>query len=93
VITFARHPLHDIVVAPEKVAVAGTGRDPRGIHPTEELKRIVSRAMPEGDIDGCEETASLTAPAPPQVHGDRCQSLDPGGQVGDAALLNNHGQL
>ena len=93
VIRLVLHPLHDVVVTPQKVAVAGAGGDARRVDPAEQLQRIVPGAMPQRLVDGLKERPRLATPAPPQVHRERCETLDAGRQVGNAALWDEHGQL
>ena len=92
VIGFMGHPVHDIIVTAEKVAIAGAGRDPRRVDPAEQLEGVVTSAVPEWLVDGVEETARFAAPAPPQVHRDGREAFDTCGQVGNATLLNQHAE-
>src|SRR5918999_5362838 len=81
------HALHDVVVATQKVAVAGARRDAGGLDLAQELERIMPRAMPEGHVDGLEERACFAAPAPPEVHSNGCQPFNASRKVGNASLL------
>jgi hypothetical protein len=87
VVGLVLHTLHDIVIATKKVTVAGTRGNARGLDLTEQIQRIVPGTMPEGHVDGLEESASLATPAPPEVHGYGSEPLDARGEIGNASLL------
>ena len=84
------HAQHDVVVAPEEIAVARRGRHAGGIHLAEEVERVVADPVPEEPVHGAEEAAGFAVPAPPQVHRDGGQALDAGREIRDARLLRQH---
>ena len=88
--SLVRHPHHHLVVAAQEIRLAGARRDPLGIHPAEQLQRIVTGHAPEYGIDAAEETARLAIPAPPEVLRDGREAFDADGQVGNVAGLDSH---
>jgi hypothetical protein len=88
VIGLLRHAFHDVVIAAQELTVARAGRDARRVHAAEQLERVVPGVVPEGRVDGLEEVASLTIPAPPEVHRDSRKPFDAGWQVWNAGLLD-----